>query len=234
MLIWWIKKFTLLDYPGRTSTIIFTVWCNLRCPFCHNSDFVLPDKIKEKTHDLIPEDAFFNFLDTRKWLLDWVVICGGEPTVHSDLQDFASKIKQKGFLVKLDTNGVNPWVLEEMIQNNLVDYVSMDIKHNLEKYQELIWNADFDINNYKRSVNILLNSDIEYEFRTTLIQWYHTKEDILSICQTIKWAENYYLQNYEPGDTLDPKFTWAKFSQEKLEEFRNLALDYVKNAKIRQ
>ena len=127
-----IKKSTLLDYPGKLATIIFTPGCNLRCRFCHNPEFVLPEELEKIRHDFIGEEVFFRFLQTRVGFLDGVVICGGEPTIHKDLPEFCQKIKNLGFLVKLDTNGSNPEMLELLLEQKLVDYIAMDIKHSPE------------------------------------------------------------------------------------------------------
>lgn len=135
-----IKKSTLLDYPGKIATIVFTPGCNLRCGFCHNPEFVLIEEIEKIRHDFISEEIFFRFLSTRIGFLDGVVICGGEPTIHTDLPEFCRRIKDLGFLVKLDTNGSNPEMLEKLLNQELVDYIAMDIKHTFDKYSEITEN----------------------------------------------------------------------------------------------
>lgn len=233
MLISGIKKTTLLDYPWKVAAIIFTPWCNLRCKFCHNSEFVLPEKIKE-IKDYIPEEVFFNFLKTKIGLIDWVVICGGEPTLQKDLLEFCKKIKDLWFLVKLDTNWRDPLLLENLIKNKLVDYIAMDIKGDFDDLNDLIW-WDFksNVGNYLKSVNTLLKWEIEYEFRTTLIKEYHTKDIFLEILKLIKGTKNYYLQNYKGWNTLDKDFKGKSFSSLELKEFKELSEKYGVPCKIR-
>ena len=208
MLLGGIQRFTLLDYPGKIACTIFTVGCNFRCPFCHNSELVLPDKIKNA--DIISEEDFFDFLKKKKGLLEGVVICGGEPTIHKDLPEFAKKIKDMGFDIKLDTNGSNPDMLEKLIENDLVDYVAIDIKAPKEKYYLLAGLSQKDndklINNIEKSVSLLQKSKVNYEFRTTLVPKLLDKQDIISIAQWIKGSPLYVLQGFKPKNTLDPEF----------------------------
>lgn len=184
MMLSGIKKSTLLDYPGKVATIVFTAGCNLRCGYCHNSEFVLPEKIRKISHDFISENIFFRFLKTRVGFLDGVVICGGEPTIHADLPDFCRKIKEAGFLVKLDTNGSKPKVLEKLLTENLVDYIAMDIKYPLDRY-ETVSGRKIDINAYRASIEMIRTRLPEYEFRTTVIKGIHTPEDIENITLAI-------------------------------------------------
>lgn len=227
-----IKKSTLLDYPGKVATIVFTAGCNLRCGYCHNSEFVLPEKIQKICHDFISEEVFFRFLKTRTGFLDAVVICGGEPTLQSDLPDFCRRIKELWFLVKLDTNGSTPKVLDNLLDENLLDYVAMDVKYSLDRYEELS-GKHIDIGLYKASIEIIKTRLPDYEFRTTVIKWVHSKEDIESIAQTISWAKNYYLQNYRSGNTLDPNFVWDSFLESELLELQAIAAPYVEKCGIR-
>ena len=164
------QKLTLSDYPGNTACIIFTKGCNFNCSYCQNSSLI---KINDK--DLITEDDIFKYLESRKKLLDGVVISGGEPTIQKNLKELIIKIKNMGFKVKLDTNGSNPNLLEELIKEKLLDYVAMDIKNIFSKYEEVI-NAKVKIDNIKKSIEILKNSEIDHEFRTTIIKNYHDKE----------------------------------------------------------
>ena len=227
-----IKKCTLLDYPGKVATIVFTAGCNLLCWYCHNSEFVLPEKIKKISHDFISENIFFRFLKTRAGFIDGVVICGGEPTIHADLPDFCRKIKEAGFLVKLDTNGSKPEVLKKLLDENLVDYIAMDIKYPLDRY-EVVSGRKVDINLYTASIEIIRRRLPEYEFRTTVIKGVHTAEDIENITQTISGAEHYYLQNYRSGNTLNPNFIWESFAEQELEWLRQVAERNVMKCGIR-
>ncbi len=230
MLISWIQKTTLLDYPGKVATLLFTAWCNLRCKYCHNSEFVLPEKIKFM-QDFIPEEIFFNFLKTKIWLLDGVVICWGEPTLQKNLKEFCQKIKNMWFLVKLDTNGQNPKILQELLSEKLLDYIAMDIKWDYENLEDLIWK--YDKQKYLESIEIIKNSSIDYEFRTTLIKNYHKQENFEKVVLQITWAKKYFLQNYRPGNTLEKEFYWESFTSNELLDFKNIAVKYIKDTKIR-
>jgi len=231
MLISALKKTTLLDYPDKIATIIFTAWCNLRCGFCHNKEFVLPEEIKKIT-DFIPEEVFFNFLKTKVGVLDWVVICWWEPTINKDLYDFCKRIKDLWFLVKIDTNWQNPVVLQKLLDGKLVDYIAMDIKNSFSKYELTTWVKE-DLEVYKKSIELIKNSKIDYEFRTTLVKWLHTKEDIVEISKLISWAKKYFLQNFKGWNTLDKDFSGVSFSREELHEFEKMCKIYVENVHIR-
>lgn len=233
MLIWWINTFSMIDYPDKTSCIVFTVSCNLRCPFCHNPEFVLPEKIQEIKNDLIPQKVFLNFLEKRKWLLQWVSICGWEPTLQKDLFDFCEKIKEMWFLIKLDTNWQDPKILNELIKNKLIDYIAMDIKYPFYKYNEMLWVKNLNIESYKKSINIIINSNINYEFRTTVIKWFHSIEIFEDTVKEIKWANNFFIQNYQSWKTLDNDFTWKSFTNKELQDLQKIAYKYINNVWIR-
>lgn len=230
MLISGIKKTTLLDYPGKVSCIIFTAGCNLRCQYCHNSEFVLPEKIK-LIKDFIPEEIFFNFLKTKIWLLDGVVICWWEPTLQKDLEAFCQKIKDMWFLVKLDTNWQNPDILKKLLEKNLLDYIAMDIKWDYENLEDLIWK--YDKQKYFESIKLIKNSDIDSEFRTTLIKNYHSLDDFEIVVKQITGAKKYFLQNYKWGNTLQEDFDGKSFLSWELIDFKNIALQYVEKCTIR-
>lgn len=231
MLISWIQKITLLDFPWKIACIIFTVWCNLRCKFCYNSEFVIPEKIKKIKDILIPEDVFFNFLSSRIWKLDWVVICGWEPTLQTNLIEFSKKIKDLWFFVKLDTNWQNPDVLKKLLEKKLVDYIAMDIKGDYENMHNLIW--EYDKNKYIKSIEIIKNAWIDYEFRTTLIKNYHNKDNFENVVKQISGSKKYFLQNYKWWNTLQKDFDWKSFFYNELNDFKNIALKYVEKCEIR-
>lgn len=232
MLVSGINKFSLIDYPWEISCIIFTPGCNFRCGFCHNSEFVIPEKLKNVYKNMIPEKVVFNFLEKRKLNLSWVSICGGEPTLHKDLPEFCKKIKKMWYKLKLDTNGQSPDMLKFLIENNLIDYIAMDIKHEPWKFYISAW-VTLDETPYMESIEIIQSSGIDYEFRTTVIKWVHNKEIIKNISKCISWAKNYYLQNYKWWRNLDPNFYWENFSQIELEKFRNISIKYIEKVSIR-
>ncbi len=221
MLISGIQKFTLLDYPGKTACIVFAPGCNFRCGYCHNPEFVLPERIVQMKKDFIPEAALWNFLDSRKArlqsssvelgsagepLLDGVVVSGGEPTMQGDLVAFIRTIKSKGFLVKLDTNGNRPDVLSALLSEKVVDYVAMDLKTDREHYQSV---AGFlaDPTKVAASVELLMRGTVPYEFRSTLVKELHTSAILESMAEWIAGAERWYLQPFRPAITLAPEFS---------------------------
>ena len=187
-------------------------------------------------NDLIPDDVFFNFLEARKNLLDWVSICGWEPTIQPDLYEFAKRIKDMWFLVKLDTNGRDFQLVKRMIQDKILDYVAVDLKHSMYSYNDAVGlpqKPEF-FYSYQKLLELLLESNIEYEYRTTVVKWLHTEQDIQSMAHYIRWAQHYYLQNYIWGNTLDPNFGWEPFSDEELEELKSIAEKYVQHVWIRK
>ena len=215
------QKFSLIDYPGKICAIVFTQGCNFRCPYCHNPELVKPS-LFGKT---IPEEEIFSFLEKRKGKLDAVEITGGEPTLQKDLVDFIQRIKEIGYLVKLDTNGSNPEMLEIIINHGLVDYIAMDIKAPLEKYKEVIHSV-INPEKIKRSIRTIMSSNIKYEFRTTVVKSQLSKEDIINIGKLIEGAELYILQKFIPSKTLDPNFLNEKTYSDG--EFKELKKDLEK------
>ena len=232
MLISAINKFSLIDYPWQISCIVFTAGCNFRCGFCHNSEFVLPEKLKEVYKTLIPDKAIFNFLEKRKWLLSWVSICGWEPTIHNDLPEFCREVKKMWFLIKLDTNGQSPEMINYLLNNKLVDYIAMDIKNEVWKFSESAW-VKLDEKPYLESIRLILDSNIDYEFRTTVIKWVHNINIIENIAKYIIWAKAYYLQNYKSEKTLDKNFKWESFSENELKKLKSIGEKYIKEVWIR-
>ncbi|MGI6478940.1 MAG: anaerobic ribonucleoside-triphosphate reductase activating protein [Salinivirgaceae bacterium] len=202
-------KQSLIDWEGRVAAVVFTKGCNFRCGFCHNPELVYPELIK-KTED-IPEQTIFDYLSTRKNWLDGVVITGGEPTLQSDLKEFIKKIKKMGFAVKLDTNGSLPSVLRELLQANLLDYVAMDIKtvFETEAYQNICDIKDHQLlTKVKESVEILKESGVDYQLRTTVVPKFHTQEMIRELQELFSYC-NYKLQEYRETKIIsaDPSTT---------------------------
>lgn len=231
MMIAWIQKTTLIDYPHKVATLLFTAWCNLRCRFCHNPELVLPENIKQLV--LIPQENFFVFLNARKHLLDGVVISGGEPTLQPGLLDFCQRIKQDSWLaIKLDTNWRDPLLVEQLIDQELIDYVAMDIKIDEAQQLNLLQKKEKQ-HPYIHTINLLLNWDITYEFRTTIIKPYHTQESFSTMLDLIAWASLYVLQTYRPQKTLDTKFDGYACNETEMKRFQQQALDYVTSCVIR-
>lgn len=205
MIIGGLEKFSLNDYPGKSSAIIFTQGCNFRCGFCHNPELVLTDQYLKE----IPEKEIFKFLDSRRGKLDAVVVSGGEPTIHQDLPKFLKKIKAMGFLVKLDTNGSNPEMLQKILKEGIVDYLAMDIKApvDAENYKK-VTGIKFDekgIEKIKKSIAFIINSGLQHEFRTTVVKSLLSLDNVRQIAFQIKGAQNYFLQKFvSSGKLLNP------------------------------
>jgi pyruvate formate lyase activating enzyme len=198
-----LQELTLIDYPGKLAATVFLCGCNFRCPFCYSSEIVMPEKIKVQPE--FSEKEIFDFLKSRKNLIDGVVICGGEPTLSKDLAPFAEKIKKEGFFVKLDTNGSNSKILGNLIDKKLVDYVAMDIKAPFADYAKAT-GMKVNLDEIKKSINIIKNSGIDYEFRTTVVPGIHTREDILQMAREISPAKKYFLQNFLAQKTMNKNF----------------------------
>ena len=204
MFIGGLQKTTLIDYPGKVACTVFLAGCNFRCPWCYSPELVLSEEIRKLSK--ISRKDFFKFLKSRKGLLDGVVICGGEPTINKDLPDFIKQIKKLGYLVKLDTNGSNPEILKKLIKQKLIDYVAMDVKAVLGKEYKRATGGRANLNNIKKSINLIKNSEIDYEFRSTIVPGIHSKENIIKMAKQIGPAKTYFLQGFRAEKTLDPKF----------------------------
>jgi len=230
MTIGGLQKLTLIDYPGKIACTVFLTGCNFLCPWCYSSELVLKEKIRKQPKIL--EKEFFNFLKKRKGLLEGVVICGGEPTINKQLPSFIKKIKNLGYSVKLDTNGSNSIMLKKLLDDNLIDYVAMDVKAPLGlKFQ--IPNSKFQ-NKVRKSVELLKKSGIDFEFRTTVVPTIHKKEDIFKIAKWISGAPKYYLQNFRSEKTLDPEFEKIKpYSQEYLLEIQKAISPFFEICQLR-
>lgn len=196
-----LQKLTLVDYPGQVAATVFTLGCNMRCGYCHNPELVLPEQF-------LPTIAVRDILDwlaTRRDQLDGVVITGGEPTMHDSLPDFCRQLRNMGFLVKLDSNGTRPDMLNQMIDENSVNFVAMDIKGPLSRYSEIAARP-IDTDAISRSVRLLIDSGIEHEFRTTVVKSQLEPGDFEAIGELVQGAKRYALQAFRPGKTLSPQF----------------------------
>ncbi len=219
------NKFSLIDYPGKTCAIIFTQGCNFRCPFCHNPELVLPEQFAEP----IPFSEIEDFLKKRKGLLDAVEITGGEPTVQKDLLDVVKQIRKLGYLIKVDTNGSNPEVVEKAINENLVDYFAMDVKAPLEDYSPVA-GVEVDTEKIRESIKLIMQYAHDYEFRTTAIRRFHTKESFEKIAMLIKGARRYYIQNAHYDKTVSKEFQNEKvFFKEEIRAFCKEVEPYVEH-----
>ncbi|MBQ9114933.1 MAG: anaerobic ribonucleoside-triphosphate reductase activating protein [Clostridia bacterium] len=217
MIIQGLQKLTVLDFPGQVACIVFTAGCSFRCPFCHNATLVKAEG------DNISEEEVLAYLKKRQGILDGVVITGGEPTIQKDLKEFIIKIKNLGYKVKLDTNGYHPEVLEDLLNDGLVDYVAMDIKNSKDKYAVTVGLQNIDILRIERSVELLKNCNIPYEFRTTTMEELHSEEDIKSIAKWLKGAKKYFLQSFkDSGDILCGTFT--PLDDAKMQDFKQILI----------
>ncbi len=227
MLIKGFQKLTLLDYPGKTACTVFTGGCNYRCPFCHNAGLVT-----KLDTEIISESEVLSHLMKRQGILDGVAISGGEPLLQGDIEEFLQKIKELGYSIKLDTNGSFPDKLKSIIDKGLCDYVAMDIKNSKERYNETIGIDNFDISLMEKSVEILKDSDVDFEFRTTVTKNFHTMEDIEKIGEWIKGTEKYYLQNFvDSGNLIDSNVEGV--SKEEMQLMLERIKKYVPTAEIR-
>ncbi len=245
------QKNSLIDFPGTIACIIFTQGCNFKCPYCHNPDLVAyiekdseisseKDKQRRQANlndeNLYDEDKIFEFLNRRKSFLDGVVISGGEPTLQNDLIQFCKQIKQMGYRIKLDSNGTRPKILETLISNNLVDYISMDIKTSHDKYQTIATGGT-DISKITDSVQLILETAPDYEFRSTCCKPFITRETMHRIGEMIQGAKRYFLQNCSRKvKVLDPKFITDDnrfFSDTEMLELKEIIDQYVQVSIIR-
>jgi pyruvate formate lyase activating enzyme len=228
-----LERSSLLDYPGKISAIIFTHGCNLRCPYCHNPELVIEKFNKDKSFS---EEYVLNFLKSRKGKLDALVITGGEPLVQSDLLPFIKKVKDMGFLIKLDSNGTFPDKLKDFIETGLINYIAMDVKSPKTEYKYATNSMIPRIGEkIEKSIKIIMNSGLDYEFRTTYVKSLHSLKSAEEIGKMIKGAKNYYIQNFRPGKTLDPTFSTKEnsFTTKELEQIKRIVEKYVENVQIR-
>ncbi len=224
-----IHTTSLIDWPGKISSVVFLAKCNFRCPFCHNPDLI-------EGYQKIPNikiDNLFEILESKRKWIDGVCITGGEPTLYSDLPEFIAEIKERDFEVKLDTNGTNPEMIYDLIKKRLIDYIAMDIKNIPSKYAE-VTASQVLVYKIKKSVEIIKKGEIDYEFRTTVVPDLHSKEDIKKIGQWLKGSKRYFIQQFRPLNTLDPKFLKKRsFLASELKELKKEVEGYFKNCEIR-
>lgn len=205
-----LQKLTLLDFPGHTACTVFTSACNFRCPFCHNASLVLSETSEE-----ISLGEFFDFLESRRGILDGVAITGGEPTLQEGLYDFVKEISSRGFGVKLDSNGYRPEILKELLDSGFVSYVAMDIKSSPEGYAKTAGLASLSLDKIEKSIEIIRSSGVPHEFRTTAVKGLHSFADFVKIGKWLRGADNYFIQQYkDSGDVLSPGY--SAFSKEEM------------------
>ena len=219
------QKLTLLDFPNKVSCIIFTQGCNYKCPYCHNSGL-----LGHSNEDLIDESEIFSYLNKRKGVIDGIVISGGEPTIQKDLIFFMKRVKELGFLIKLDTNGSNPDVVEQIINQNLADYIAMDIKNILEDYKD-ITDVKPNVEKLRRSIELIKKSQIDHEFRTTIIKNIHDIKRIKKICSYVD-GDKMFLQNFEKSENVLGKHL-EPFSKEELIQIKEEMKGKFPNVKVR-
>lgn len=223
-----IQKLTLLDYPEHTACTLFVPGCNFRCPFCHNGELLSGDV------EFYDENEIFAFLQKRVGILEGVCITGGEPTLYSDLGRFIGKIKDLGYSVKLDTNGYLPERLELLIDAGLLDYIAMDIKNSPERYAETVGLAydKFDIEPIERSIDIIMTSGVDYEFRTTVVAELFDERSIVEAAKMIRGAKRYFLQRFVMRDSV-PSKTLTSPHPVVMSQYLDAVLKYVPTARIR-
>lgn len=222
------EKMSLVDFDGLVAATVFTGGCNFRCEFCHNSPLVL-------SHDRLPvidENEVLSYLSKRKGVLDGVCVSGGEPTLQKDLPEFLTKIKSLGYKVKLDTNGTAPDLIKNLYADKLVDYFAMDIKNDREHYAKIIGFDDYDVSKVERSVEFLISLGGDYEFRTTLINEYHSEENIINIGEWINGANKYFLQKFKSNENcINSSLSEVPIGSAK--RFSEILKKYIPNVALR-
>jgi pyruvate formate lyase activating enzyme len=228
--IYGLEKSSLLDYPGKVCAVVFLYGCNLRCSYCHNPELVVEECPKSS---LIKKEDVLKFLEKRIGKLDAVVITGGEPLIHPELLNFIKDIKKLGYLVKIDTNGLLPNSLRRYLNSGYIDYVAMDVKYPIEEYNERSGNMNAQ-SCISESISIILNSNVDYEFRTTYVKGIHNDESVRKICEMIKGSKRYYIQNFREGKSIDQSLSIQNsFTPEELKTFKKIALGYIPIVEIR-
>lgn len=221
-----IDKMSLLDYDDMISIVLFTPKCNFRCPFCHNGTTVLDSE------EEIPFDEIMSYLKSRKGLIDAVVVTGGEPTLMPELKERIIMMRELGYKIKLDTNGSNPEVLKDLVNSNLLDYVAMDVKNSLKMYPETVGVPCIKEEKIKESIAFLKSGVIDYEFRTTLVNEYHSLESIKDMAELVKGAKKLYLQKFVDREGVIKKGL-HEVSKEDAENFASVLKEVVENVSLR-
>lgn len=229
MLIGGVEKTSLIDYPEKLTAVVFTIGCNFRCGYCHNPELI---KLREDSK-ILDEEDFFAYLEKRKGLLDAVTITGGEPTLQNDLADFIKRVKDMGFLIKLDTNGCSPEILEKLINEKLLDYIAMDIKNSIDNYNKVVRNFT-DKEKILKSIRLIMNSNVDYEFRTTTLKSLISIEDFEKIGEMINGAKKYFIQKFVPSKVLNENLmNEINYSKEEFEFIKTKMEKYVNFVSIR-
>lgn len=228
MNIYGLTKTTLLDYPGHVASVVFTGRCNFLCPFCHNTDLVLnPDSFP-----LIDEEEVLSHLKKRKNVLSGICVTGGEPTLQIDLRAFLEKVRELEYLIKLDTNGYNPDIIEELLSAGLIDYIAMDIKSGWDKYPLVSGVREIDMSRIEQSISLISSICPDYEFRTTAVKGIHTMDDFVDIAHRIPGDCHYYIQNFKENDCIPDK-SLTSFTKEELDLFADAIRPLVSQVSIR-
>jgi pyruvate formate lyase activating enzyme len=230
------EKTTLLDFPGKVACTVFVGGCDFRCPYCYNPELVLCSS----RMSCVAEDEFFSFLEKRRSVLDGVVVCGGEPTLQRDLRIFLGKVRELGFLTKLDTNGSRPRVVRELLEAGLLDFVSLDVKAPLNERYCLITGEESSHERTRESIEILLRDNVSFELRTTVVPTLHEKEDLVDLAIQISSlaspspSPRWILQQFQPGKCLDPKFDKIEpYGSTALEDMLTAVRRYVPTVELR-
>jgi len=222
-----LQKMTLLDFPGKVACTVFLGGCDMRCPFCHNAEL-----LDMNAPAVMEDDELLRFLKGRQGLLDGVAITGGEPMLRKDLPELLKKIRELGFMIKIDTNGNHPDLLKGIVSEGLADYIAMDIKNSPERYGETIGIKGFDMARVNESISYLLSEPVDYEFRTTTLKQFHDRASFEAIAQMIDGAENYYIQGFVDRESV-PYAGLSAYTREELEEFQAVVAPHVRNIGIR-
>ena len=224
-----LQGLSVIDYPGKLCATVFTAGCNFRCPYCYNVDIVL----NHQGLPVIPERDVLNLIYGRRGFLDGLCVGGGEPTLHRALPDFLFKVKALGVSVKVDTNGSRPRMLLKLVEDELVDYVAMDVKAPLRRYPEVV-RFKVDVDAVRRSIRLLRRSSVDHEFRTTVVPGLLDGDDLEEIARALSGSKRYVIQQFRPGRTLCPDFAEVKpYAASQLKAFRDRVAPYFGECRLR-